>query len=298
MTPIRILERVTLTAPLGLRFQDVVTGEFIGAGLSVLAYQTGNPARRFQLVANRSGVYTLHHAAGLLDFERRDADDVWQAPLPLKTYVIEVTDQERRFLPFRFDVALPARGLYEWISPSNGSPVEAEPGIPLYPMASRQVPAGMAVARAELWDAVQSRPASWAVLETHYNGRLLGRGIADETGRVAVIFPYPAPRASPFASPLGSPPAGSGKPLFSQEWPLELRAFYAPKPVSPLEQPPSEQPDLRSALGQKQAALWDAALTTPLAEAVLRYGRELILRSRDESASPPARASALFITPA
>src|SRR5262249_13645303 len=134
---------------------------------------------------------------------------------------------------------------------------------------------------------------------THYNGRLLGRGIADEMGRAAVIFQYPAPRASPFASPLGSPPTGSGRPLFSQEWSLELRAFYSPNLASPPQQALSEQPDLRFALGQKQAALWDDdALTTPVTEAVLRYGRELILRSRDASASPSARASVLFITPA
>src|SRR5262245_36226142 len=140
MTPIRILERVTLTAPLGLRFQDVVTGEFVGAGLSVLAYEAGNPARRFQLVANRSGVYALHHAAGLLDFERRGANDVWQSPLPSKQFVVEVTDQERRFLPFHLKVELPVRGLYTWISPAPGSPVSAEPGVPLYSAASRQVP--------------------------------------------------------------------------------------------------------------------------------------------------------------
>jgi hypothetical protein len=157
----------------------------------------------------------------------------------------------------------------------------------------------MAVARAELWDAVQGGPASWAVLEIHYNGRFLGRGIADEMGRVAVIFPYPAPRASPFTSPLGSPPAGSGRPLFSQEWSLELRVFYSPPLASPLEQAEAALPDLHSALGQKQAVLWgDLALTTPVTEAVLGYGRELILRSRDDGVSPPARASVLFITPA
>jgi hypothetical protein len=299
MTTIRKLERVTLTAPLGMRFQDVVTGEFIGSGLSVLAYQAGNPARWFQLAANRSGVYALHHAAGLTDFERRGADEVWQAPLPLKTFVIEVTDQERRFLPFQLRVELPARGLYAWVSPVTGSPVSSEPGVPLYSAASRQVPAGMAVARAQLEDVVHHKPASWAVLETHYNGRLLGRGIADEMGRVAVIFPYPAPRASPFASPLGSPPAGSGKPLFLQEWSLELRAFYSPPLASPLEQAEAALPDLHSALGQKEAVLWDdIALTTPVTEAVLGYGRELILRSRDDGVSPPARASVLFITSA
>ena len=298
MITLRELERVTLTAPLGLRFQDVVTGEFVSAGLTVLAYRPGAPARRFQLAANRSGVYALHHAAGLTDFERRELDDVWRPPLPQQTFVIEVTDQERRFLPFQFEVELLARGLYRWVSPMTGSPVGSEPGVPLYSAASRQVPAGMAVARAELRDVIRSKPASWAALETHYNGRLLGRGIADEMGRVAVIFPYPAPRASPFASPLGSPPACSGKPLFSQEWSLELRAFYSP-PASPLEPPEAALPDLRSALGQNQAALWeDVALTTPVTEAVLSYGRELILRSRDDGVSPPARASVLFITPA
>jgi hypothetical protein len=306
-TSIRKLERVTLTALLGLRFQDVVTGEFVGAGLNVMAYRPGGlagyPERRFQLAANYSGVYALHHAAGLLDFERREADDVWRPPSPGKPHVIEVIDMERRFLPFLLNVELPARGLYTWISPAPGSPVSSEAGVPLYSTAARQVPTGMAVARGELEDIVQNKPASWAALEIHYNGRLLGRGIADEMGRVAVIFPYPAPRASPFTSPIGSPPASSGKPLFSQEWTVELRAYYSPSQISPPQPVKTELRDLRAILGQQQANMWDdLAMTTPFAEATLQYGRELILRSREGAlaspASPPTQPSKLFITPA
>jgi hypothetical protein len=65
----------------------------------------------------------------------------------------------------------------------------------------------------------------------------------------------------------------------------------------------TELPDLRAVLGQQQAKLWDdLAMTTPFAEATLRYGRELILRSREGAlaspASPPTLPSTLFITPA
>ena len=80
MTPIRVLERVTLTAPLGLRFQDVITGDLIGSGLRVLAYPVGDPSRKFELITNRGGIYVLRHAPGLREFERRDAGDVWQPP--------------------------------------------------------------------------------------------------------------------------------------------------------------------------------------------------------------------------
>lgn len=303
MISIRKLETVTLTAPLGLRFADVVTREFIGSGLSVLAYQAGNPSRQFYLVANRIGIYTLHHAPGLLEFERREAADVWQTPIPLKTFVIEVTDQERRFLPFQLKIDLPVCGVYRWISPLAGSLVGDEPGIPLYPAAARQFPAEMAVVRAELQDIAQGKQASGAVLEVRFNGRLLGRGIADETGRIVLSFPYPAPRATLFASPPGSPPSGGGKPLTSQEWILRLQAYYSPLQTSPPQPVKTEPPDLRATLSQQQAKLWDdAAMTIPLTEATLRYGRELILRSREGAlaspASPPTQPSTLFITPA
>jgi len=63
-------------------------------------------------------------------------------------------------------------------------------------------------------------------------------------------------------------------------------------------------PDLRFTLSQPAATLWaDAEQTEILQETNLRFGRELILKSRPPSSSPPSplsqtRDSVLFITPA
>ena len=141
------------------------------------------------------------------------------------------------------------------------------------------------------------------MLETRFNGRLLGRGIADEMGRVVLGFPYPAPRSAPFTSPAGSPPSGGGKPLHSQEWILRLQAYYSPLQTSQPQPVKTEPPDLRIILSQQQAKLWDdASMTVPLTEATLHFGQELILRSHEgglaSPASPPTQSSTLFITPA
>lgn len=300
MKMIRRLETNTLTAPLGLRFQDVVTGEFIGTGLSVVAWPAPNPARRLPLLVNRSSVYVLHAAPGLRDFARRAGAEVWQEPLPRRPFVIEVRDEEERFLPFRLTIELPVRGIYRW---ADISPAGSAPGIPLYSTVTRLAPPGMAVVRAELYDPAQGRPAAWAVLEARRGGRLLGRGVADELGRVALIFPYPAPRTSPLGSPPSSPLNGV-QPLSAQTWSLQLQAFYAPPLTAPMpgspEQAAAEPPDLQAVLSQRAASLWDdAARTRPAPEAELAYGRALILRSREGNpASPAAPLSVLFITPA
>jgi hypothetical protein len=169
----------------------------------------------------------------------------------------------------------------------------------------------MAVLRADLWDTSIDAPAAWAVIEAFTAGKLIARGIADDAGRIAVIFSFPTPLsfapASPPGSPLGSPPIATSPPLTEQVWPLELHAFYTPdRPVvSPpdfVEGPPL--PDLRFTLSQPPATLWaDAEQTEILQETNLRFGRELILKSRPSPSSPPSplsqpRDSVLFITPA
>jgi hypothetical protein len=174
----------------------------------------------------------------------------------------------------------------------------------------------MAVIRADLWDTSLDAPAAWAVIEVFTPGiaaKFLGRGIADDRGRIAVIFSYPTPLsfapASPLGSPLGSPPIATSPPLTEQVWPLELHAFYTP--VRPVVSPPDfiedlgpALPDLRFTLSQPAATLWaDADQTDILQETNLRFGRELILKSRPSPSSPPSplsqpRDSVLFITPA
>jgi len=302
-------DSLTIVAPLGLRFRDEVTGNFVGDGLSVSLYVPGQPATRVRASANLSGIYVIHHAPGLRAFEHGHGDDqFWNNLPPTKSFIIAVTDLERRFQPFQINAQLPVRGVFNWSSPLATSPPDDGSSIPLYSSPVRNVPAGMASLRADLWDAVTGAPASWAVLEAYSNNQLAARSIADDQGRVALIFPHPAPRpfavSSPPSSPISSPPQFTGPPLTQQVWPIDLRARYGaiePPPLLPGEAGPEPQlPDLRAMLSQPVATLWaDNELTETLNTVSLNYGRELILKSRPAiSQSPPTRQSVLFITPA
>jgi len=309
MTPsIETLERSTMVAPLGLRFHDTASGEFIRDGLNVSVYPTNKSESRVQAIANRSGVYVLHHAPGLRTLESGVGDqNYWDNLPPRKDFVIEVSDEQQRFQPFRFTEQLPIRGIYQWVSPLSTSPPSSRSSIPLYSAPTRSVPGGMASIRADLWDKQRERPAPWAVLEGYLDDELVVRGIADNAGKVALIFPYPAPQSfalnSPPSAVVSSPPAPSGPPLAMQEWPLRLRAFYAPDgqtpspPVSFETKPVS--PDLRFTLSQPEATIWaNADATQPLTEVSVRYGRETILRSTSTTSPPSSRSSVLFITAA
>lgn len=308
MTPsIQKLEGFPTVTPLALRFHDTASGEFVRDGLIVDVYPPGKSASRREAIANRSGVYVLHHAAGLRALESGSGDQkYWNPPPPRKDFVIEVNDKQRRFQPFHFTEQLPVEGIYQWINPLSASPPASLSSIPLYSAPTRSAPGGMAVIRADLWDKQRDVPAAWAVLEGYVDNELIVRGMADEEGKVALIFPYPAPSAfavnSPPLSPVSSPPAVSGPPLMAQEWPVRLRALYAPNhqplsPPVPFEKPSS--PDLRFTLLQAEATIWaDVAGTQPLAEVSLRYGREKILRSTSTTSPPSSRSSVLFITPA
>ena len=308
------LDRLTQVAPLGLRFRDVVSGTLVGDGLNVRVYPLGRSMASVPAIANRKGVYVVHHAPGLRTLEGGEGDrKFWDNLPPRKTFVIEVSDEQRRFQPFHFTAQLPLEGIYKWIGAAPASPPASIPppptSIPLYSSPVRSVPSGMAVLRADLWDASQDAPAAWAVIEGYLDDQLIVRGIADEAGRIALIFPYPAPRSfsvtSPPASSVTSPPQITGPALTDQVWPIRLRAkFTSVRPVSSppdTREPKPELPDLRFTLSQPPATIWtNAALTRPLIEVSLRYGRELILKSEPTTTSPPlpVRQSVLFISPA
>lgn len=303
-------DRLTMVAPLGLRFHDASTGRVVGDDLVVWAYPVERPTARSQAIANRKGVYVLHHGYGLRRREHGDGSrSYWDNPdPPNKEFVIEVTDGLRRFQPFQLTASVPAEGIFQWDG-SLESPPSERSAIPLFSTPMRTVPSGMAVVRADLWDTSTNGPAGWAVIEVLTAGKFLGRGIADDAGRIAVIFPYPTPLrfapASPPASPPVSPPVATSPPLTEQVWPLELRALYTP--ARPVLSPPdffdagTVLPDLRFTLSQPAATLWaDAEQTEILEETNLRFGRELILKSTTSPASPlsTTRDSVLFITPA
>lgn len=301
------IDSLTMVAPLGLRFRDEATGDFVGDGLNVAVYEPGKPAGKTQAVANPSGIYVAHHVAGLMAVEHGLGDaQFWSNLPPKKSFVVAVTDEARRFQPFQIDVQLPERGVLSWVSPFGPSPPDEAASIPLYSSAVRKVPAGMAVLRADLWDATNDVPAAWTVVEAYIDSQLIARGVADDQGRLALLFAQPAPRRFTAASPptFSSPPGATGLPLTEQTWSINLRAYYQrtdPPPLLPGEFAPERQlPDLRAILSQPEANLWaDPERTMTLDTVSLSYGRELILKSRPSlSISPPARQSVLFITPA
>ena len=298
-----VLDRLTIVTPLGLRFQDATTGEVIADGLTVSAYPLTRPNARQNLFLNRRGVYVLRHAPGLRDAEGGAGDsDYWNNLPPKKDFVIEVRDSQSRFVPFQFVVGLPA----EWNQAV--SPPPAIRSMPLYSAPARSAPAGMAEIRAELWDPTRGddgEVAASAVLELYDNDRMIARGIADESGKIALFFPYPAPRsfavASPPGSPLSSPPVATTPALTDQVWTFRVRAFYTPRLQSPPQTSVQNSlPDLDAVLAQPETKLWaDEARTEELPEVAVQFGQPLILKSKSPSMSPPTKgASMLFITPA
>ena len=115
------LDRLTIVAPLGLRFHDTVSGALVGDGLNVWAYPTGRPTARQQALNNRSGVYVLHHAAGLRQAENGDGSSTfWKQTPANKSFVIEVSDGAQRFQPFQFTENLPVEGIYRWTGAAAG----------------------------------------------------------------------------------------------------------------------------------------------------------------------------------
>src|SRR2546428_6671092 len=100
--PVRKLERLSILAPLGIRFWDAVTNSIIADGLRVTAYPLSNPARRVQGFPNRSGVYVLQNLPGMRDIEHGAGDaEFWTNLPPRRPFVVEVVDNSRRFQPFQ-----------------------------------------------------------------------------------------------------------------------------------------------------------------------------------------------------
>jgi hypothetical protein len=169
--------------------------------------------------------------------------------------------------------------------PVTSPPGEATPGIPLFTAVPRIPPAGMAVLRADVWDASSNTPASWALLEAGVNGGVY-YGLTDQAGKLLMIFPYPEPVVfSPGA--VASPPVVAPG---NFKWSIRLKAYY-----QPVRQIPAV-PDLCDVLHQPPAPLWsDTSLAQPLAPLTLVFGRELIVRSWNVANGSPM--STLLLTP-
>lgn len=309
MTASRVVEKLSLVAPLGLCFHDAATGERVNDGLNVAVYPASETIGKHRIYAlpNRSGVYVLQRAYGLENFPIGAGDArFWEENPPNKLYTVEVFDVEKRFQPFQFTIKLPVKGIYQWESAPTASPNKNLASVPLYSAPTRKVTGGMSVIRADLRQTNKS-PASWAVLEARFNGNLAARGIADREGRIALIFPMLSPQNNPIVSP---PATATRTSLAEQKWVLDLTVKYQPNifQFSPAVSTKTDEevlPDLRLVQAQANGRLWaDGGQTEEYRTAILQLGKELILRSRATAIRSPmpdslaAFSSFLFVSPA
>ncbi len=289
-----VLEELTWVAPFGVRFWDVTAMAPAGAGLTVVAYPDGFPDLRSTADVNRTGVYFFHGLPGMRRVENGNGDeDFWTAHPPSVPFTVEVSDAQDRYLPYQFSVLLPAHGLYGLAgSPLSLSLTPDTTWLPVFSAPSRVMPGPSAVVRVQLMDDAAKAPAAWALMTAQVPGSLMMTGLADDRGVASLTLPYPEPRNSPFASPLG---AGSLK-LSDQTWPLTVSVFYTPPFTSPVS-PDSVLTDLGKLLGQRAATVWrDTAHSAAASSFMLQFGKDLVLRSLDSGTG--RELPVLLITPA
>jgi hypothetical protein len=266
-----VLERIARTALLGVRPWDAATSRAVTDGLTLTDVRHGVRA-----VANRSGVFAFHDLSGLRASSFGAGDEgFWASPPAQARIVLELIDERRRYLDFRFDADAPARGLFRE-SCGGASPPELDvPGVPLFSAPSRIVPGGLAGVRADLWDLHADAPAAWAVLDVTAAPGATAHGVADERGSVLVLLPYPEP---PWQT--GSPPA-TAVALSDQTWTVGLAVRYAPGAIGLETDAP---PDLCAVLQQPPAtALSALSPAVPLTSATLTFGQPLSLATPGHS---------------
>lgn len=265
-----VLEHVTRTALLGVRFWDRVTGRPVADGLQVVEPVSGTVAS-----VGPSGVFAFHDLPGFAASAYGAGDEeFWASPPERADVRFALTDATGRFVPYTFDADVPARGLFSEDCGLPASPPDVIGALPLFSTASRTVASGMARVTADLVDASTGDAAAYAVLEVQAPSMLTQRGVADADGRVAVLFAYPEPPPDPG----GSPPPGS-RALTAQTWPLTLTVHYAPAATAAF-----DAPDLCAVLTQPAGTLLGhASPPDPLGPQTLAFGRELALRTSGHS---------------
>jgi hypothetical protein len=272
-------ERISLTSALGLRFLDVATGALVGAdvaaeplnrtsfGLRAEAWPVNAPRQRIPGTVTPGGVLAFHGLPGMRELERSRASDPWDDSPPARDFQIEVIDKLGRFLPCTFAVTAPQRGFAQYAE--DGSPPWIEAGtVPLFSAPSRQIPGAVAVVRAELRDLATEKPAAWALVEADYSsaGSLkTARGLADDAGRVLLMFAYPEGQRRAY----GASPPGNARGLSEQTWNVKLAFFH--EAIAPIE----KAADYGRRLSQPAAvATGGASPLTVLNEAAVRFAEE------------------------
>ncbi|MBK8814421.1 MAG: hypothetical protein IPN42_02450 [Methylococcaceae bacterium] len=272
------VERKNIFTPFGIRFWDPVTNNQILDGLRVTARPLQGGGTVKQGVRTASGIYAFHGLSGLHEVEYPKDDSVRNVSPPFaRRFIFHVSDNLQRFLDAVFTVDLPFRGIYP--TDTLNALGNRIPGFYLFSAPTRQSISTWAVVRAQLVEKTNStadKPAANAVVEIIEPNNRIWFGIADEEGRVAVMFPYPSFTGAPNIQL--SPPLAKRQ----QQWRMRVRVRYAP---TALMQPSgSLLPELRSILNQPRGMLW-ANPSTPgnSLATTLTYGEEIIIRTHTQS---------------
>jgi hypothetical protein len=255
----------------GLVLWDSTAGSRASDGLDVRVWPlplTAN-ATPVTATANRRGIFVAHH------LPQRTVTS------PEPGYLVEVRDRLDRFTPFVMHVTTPTEPEYvrprcaALLMPAQ-SPGTDQFQVPLFNMPSRTAAAGSAVVRASLVDAVDGKPAEFAVLEVSTGGHLVGRGIADQHGQAVVMFSYPEPEPAPQWSPPAPPTRP--RPPVDQKWTVSATVRYRP-PLPRYRLDPNQPAlvDLCDVLEQPAARVATTSPSLPFDEPQLCYGEELIL---------------------
>lgn len=294
-----LLETFRRYTPLGFRFWDAATDARVATPLAVRVWLQDDPRQQAAGDPTVGGNIAVHNIPGLRAIEREGIPPgTPPGSLPTETYVVQVDDPERRFLPISFRVDLPRveRGFFT-IHRDDSPPEDRPPGIFLFSAPERPVPTTLAVVRVSLRRTDTGGPAAFAALFVELDdggsdpdGRLWA-GISDANGNAQILFPYPRVEFVP----RGSPP-GEGSALANYTWPLRVRVQYAP---DHLDTPPGAQvPELRSIFSQANATLIPDA-SAPSTDApdmalTLRYRRPGVVQTANQ---PPADRGFLLVQP-
>lgn len=293
----RMVEELEVFCPLGLRFWDPVLDRPIQDGLAVRAWPLELGGPRVEAFRSLSGVYAFQGLPGLRPVERPAPDDPDGSPASppvARSFVVEVVDSKRRFLPAAFEVELPLpyRGVFLAGGPGQGSPESpavAPPGFFLFPGPVRNRPPGVAAVRGEISSALDGAPAAHALVRVDLPDGDSHWSMTDREGRFAVLFPYP-PLTEELPPLGGSPPAVVSPPVApidERTWEIAVTVAWEPSHLTPL--PGTDQPEHRTVLTQATAEVLTAPPGSPLPPSepswtgVLGYGGEVIVTTAGSS---------------
>jgi hypothetical protein len=239
-----------LIAPLGLAFTDGLGGPVVLYGLSVSAWPVGSETAQVVASINGAGV------AGFLRLPGVTIDPTAPFGGATRPFVVEVSDLMDRFQTGRVQVPAPAKGITS---------------VALYSTSTREIAPNRLTVRAELWDAVNNRPAAFAVLTVKLasnGGTVVATGLADGAGRVLAIGDWPAPSAA-------SPTNGTG--LWNDPRPITVGVQYDPTAQVSV-------PRLDLLAGLPAGSLWDTrGPDAPFAPPNLTADGDAVFRSSGDA---------------